>query len=122
MRAMNDKTFKLKPLTILIDADKFFLDECQRCGSYPYIQSNPYNRESLRERLDKAPRVDYEPVEHAYWIDLSEEYTDCDGNVEIVKRFKCSSCGNKETTKSDYCRRCGSKMDGGIENDKQTSL
>lgn len=66
--------------------------------------------------LDDTPTVDAEPVKHAYWIDLSEEYTDCDENVEIVKRFKCSSCGNKETTKSDYCRRCGAKMDGGADN------
>lgn len=47
----------LNPLPKLIDADKFFLEECQRCGANPYIESNSNNRVSLKERLDKAPRV-----------------------------------------------------------------
>jgi hypothetical protein len=112
---MNDKTFKLKPLTLLIDADKFFLDECQRCGSYPYIQSNPFNKESLRERLDKAPKVDAKPIVHAHWIEKTDWYFGI-GRIHCT----CSNCGYtvdyKPGSRGDgrggkFCDDCGAIMD-----------
>ena len=52
------------------------------------------------DQVEKAPRVEAEPVVHAHWIPA----TNCDV-------YGCSNCGGEHDWHYARCHYCGAKMD-----------
>lgn len=65
---------------------------------------------AVRDKINKIPAADVEPVRHGRWIE-QEKYT-------FGVMYDCSICGNRILDNGhswNYCPNCGAKMDGGAD-------
>ena len=67
----------------------------------------------FKERVDNAPTIKAEPIEHGEWLESESGYS------ETENIFYCSQCKDEfivhkgDRIDFNYCPHCGVKMDGG---------
>lgn len=74
--------------------------------------------EEAIERIATLSTADVVEVKHGEWLEIDDEIL-----IQNVKHLKCSECGvwRFGSQKSSYCSRCGAKMDGGTNENTQSS-
>ena len=99
----------------LIDADALH-GELMDAVNAPFLKEMcPANwaeaYKSCVRALDRCPTLDYAPVVHGEWIDLTKII-----HGQHDWHFVCSKCGFDIwdiLDKTKFCGGCGAKMDGG---------
>lgn len=87
------------------------IDRAVLIAEYEYLKAECYEAsgdawDDIIDRVKKQPRVDAEPVRHAYWIIFTDKFT----------FGKCSICGMAQRAgRLNYCPECGAKMDEEVE-------